>query len=292
MTMTLRKWLLPILIFVFLILIQVIFVVSYIKLDLTRNNDYLIFTCMGAMTFSAVIYVLFVRYIAVSDGVYEKEKEEELNANMKHLDEKYYAIVESELYESRKVRENLLEHINQLKEHHGSIEEIDEDLGKIRQLRYCEEPTANMVLTLKKNRAEKEYIPMSIKAVIPSDINISKLDLSSAISNMVDNAIEAAILVKESTVSIGLEPYVNVNVAIIGDFFVVRTENPTLSDKTIDDIDDLHTTKDSGYGVHGYGIKILHSISERYGGELTVDIKDHVSVITMMMNCNGKDFQL
>ncbi len=292
MTKLIGKWLLPILIFVFLILIQVIFVVSYINLDLTRNNDYLIFTCMGAMTFSAVIYVLFVRYIAVSDGVYEKEKEEELNANMKHLDEKYYAIVESELYESRKVRESLLEHINRLKEHRGSIEEIDEDIGKIRQLRYCENPTADMVLTLKKNRADKKNIPMSVKAVIPSDVNISKLDLSSAISNMVDNAIEAAILVKESTVEIGLEPYVNVSIAIIGDFFVIRTENPTLSDKTIDDIDDLHTTKDNSVGVHGYGINILRSISERYEGELTVDIKDHVSVFTMMMNCSGKDFRL
>ena len=71
---------------------------------------------------------------------------------------------------------------------------------------------------------------------------------------------------------------------------MIRTENPTLFEGRTDDIDQLRTTKDNSYGMHGYGLKILQNLAARYGGELTVEIEDQKCVFVMMLNCFEEDY--
>lgn len=292
MTRRMHKWLIPIIIFVLLITMQTIYIALIVSPNLTEDIYYVTLSSLGAIVFSAAVDILFIRYISNSDRYFELEKEAELKANLVHLDKKYFEIMENELALSRELKKDILTHIEDIrnnieagvnKDNSKSINAINEDIECFHALHYCEEPTVDMVLTLKKNKADKEYVPMSIKAVVPSDVNISKLDLSSGVSNMIDNAIEASIQARED----GIEPFVNVDIALRGDFLVIRTENPTSFNGKINDIEDLKTTKKADSGIHGYGLKILQNICGRYEGELTVDISDHVSVFTIMMVCDN-----
>ena len=289
-----RTLLIPILIFALFIMMQMI----YVFLLLARSSEVSIMHSMaasiGALVFNTAVNILFIRYIYDSNRLYERQKEEELKANLEHLDKKYFEIMDKELAESREINAGLLKHIEEIR---ASIEtgelnskavpvdKISESIEGLRSLRFCEDPTVDMVLTLKKNRADRESIPMNTKAVVPSDTGIAELDLSSAVSNLIDNAIEAALCVKEA----GKDAYVNVNISMKGKMLIIRTENPTLSDVTVDSIEDLRTTKTDIPGSHGYGLKILQAIAGRYDGELTIDMKDHISVFTMMLNCRRRE---
>ena len=285
-----KNTIIPIALLVLLPMMQLIYLTLIFRKDLASDMDYAMLAGIGALMFNTAINVLFIRFIASNDKIYEREKEEELKANLEHLDKRYFEAMEHELDETRRVKQDILENIGKIRDNIESgrtsdndrlISEIGTDVDRMTGSRFCEEPTVDMVLTLKKRKAESLSVPFTVKAVVPSDINISKLDLSSIVSNLADNAIESASQITDGSIG----PYVKINIAVKGDLLVVRTENTTSSDDTVDDIDSLHTTKDNTYGIHGYGLKILQNIAGRYGGELTVDIRDHVSVFTMMLNC-------
>ncbi len=281
----------PILLLALLPLMQLIYLTLIFRNDLAQDMTYAMMAGIGALVFNTAINILFIRFIASNDKLYEREKEEELKANLAHLDKRYFETMEQELSETDKIKKDILKRIGEIKANiesgkTGSNEElmnkIGTDVDKMTGMHFCEEATVDMVLTLKMRKAESLDIPMSVKAVVPGDVNISKLDLSSVVSNLADNAIESAATYKES----GSDPYVNLNIAKKGELLVIRTENPTVSSEVVDDITKLSTTKDNPIGVHGYGLKILRNIARRYDGELTVDIRDHVSVFTMMLNCS------
>ncbi len=285
-----RNFVIPIVLLVLLPMMQLIYLTLVFRKDLSSDMDYAMLAGIGALMFNTAINILFIRFIASNDKIFEREKEEELKANLEHLDKRYFEAMEHELDDTRKVKQDILGNIEKIKaniesgeitENDKLISEIGTDVNRMTSSRFCEEPTVDMVLTLKKRKAESLSVPITVKAVVPSDVNISKLDLSSVVSNLADNAIESA----SQVTSEGIEPYVKINVALKGELLVVRTENSTSSDTTVNDIESLHTTKDNTYGIHGYGLKILQNIANRYGGELTVDIRDHVSVFTMMLNC-------
>lgn len=285
----LRLVVIPGILLALLVLMQLLYIVSFFDHALYDNLNYAMLTSAVAMAFSTAIDILFIRYIKDSENLFEKEKEEELKANLEDLDKKYFELMEKELAESRDMKQRILQNVACYKEsiemgqldEDSSIRHIDEEVAQIRKMHFCEEPTADMVLTLKKNLADRESIPMTIRAVVPKDIAISRIDLSSVISNLIDNSIEAAVKAKQA----GLQAYVNVVVVHKGNFLVIRTENPTLYEGNIEDIDQLRTTKDDSYGMHGYGLKILQNLAERYDGELTVEIEDHKCVFVMMLNC-------
>lgn len=289
----LRLVIIPGILLALLVLMQALYLVSFFDHSLFDNLDYAMLTSAGAMAFSTAIDILFIRYITDSESLFEKEKEAELKANLENLDKKYFELMETELAESSDMKQRILQNIVSLKEsievgqvvEDASIRNIDEEVAQIRKMHFCEEPTADMVLTLKKNLADRESLPMTIRAVVPKDIQIARIDLSSVISNLIDNSVEAAIEVKQK----GLRAYVDVAIAQRESFLVIRTENPTLFEGRTDDIDQLRTTKDNSYGMHGYGLKILQNLAARYGGELTVEIEDHKCVFVMMLNCFDED---
>ena len=290
----LRLIVIPGILLALLVLMQALYIVSFFDHSLFDNLDYAMLTSAGAMAFSTAIDILFIRYITDSESLFEKEKEEELKANLENLDKKYFELMDKELTESRDMKQRILQNVMSLREsiemgqvvEDASIRNIDEEVAQIRKMHFCEEPTADMVLTLKKNLADKESIPMTIRAAVPKDIAISRIDLSSVISNLIDNSIEAAVAVKQK----GLRAYVDVVIAQRESFLVIRTENPTLFEGRTDDIDQLRTTKDNSYGMHGYGLKILQNLAARYGGELTVEIEDQKCVFVMMLNCFEEDY--
>lgn len=286
-----RTVIIPVIVFALLILIQIVYIILLLRHDLASNFTVAMLSGICALVFNTVLNILFIKYTAFINELYEREKENELKSNLEHLDKKYFDTMEKEISDSRQMKENILIKINALKhnlengelnKNQGIVSEVEDDVAIVDKNRYCEEPVIDMVLTLKSRKAYSCDIPITIKAVVPSDIGISKLDLSSAISNMADNALEAAIVFQEA----GNPSYVNISICRKGDYLVIRTENPTVSDGKISDIGEMHTTKNNNYGIHGLGLKILERIACRYNGELTVDIKDHMCVFNMLLDCS------
>ena len=272
---------------------QLIFIFLLYRPDLAANSDVAMSSGICALIFNSALNIVLISYISKCYEIYEEEKEKELKANLDKLDKKYFETIKNELSNSQVCKSIIIDKLNDIKLNldRGDInnsnvllEQINNDVEKIRNIKFCEEPTINMVLTLKTKKADSLSIPLHIKALVPSDIDISKLDLSSVISNMIDNALDAAY---EHKKEIGFSQ-VNISIVKKNNYLVIRTENPTTINKCITDIDELHTTKEQNDYIHGYGLKILNKIAERYNGELTVDINNHKSVFVMILDCANR----
>ncbi len=100
---------------------------------------------------------------------------------------------------------------------------------------------------------------------IPSENQVKEIDSVSIMGNVLDNAIEAAIL----TDKVKTKRYINVISACKKNVWIIKVTN-SKNDLVITD-KDFNTTK-SDKENHGHGINIIRMIAYRYNGE--VDISD------------------
>ena len=133
------------------------------------------------------------------------------------------------------------------------------------------------VVSCKAALCAKKGIQFEYAAEALPEVNIRAADISSALSNLLDNAIESA----EKTD----DPIVSLRVFSYKDYLSF-----VISNSVIDNIEPakeaLFTTKTDREG-HGYGIGIITEICEKYGGSLHWNVEDGRFTATAMMGNNA-----
>lgn len=149
----------------------------------------------------------------------------------------------------------------------GNVVEVQKDLEKMLGKRllpalasYTKNPSLNALLTYKYDIAKKHNIPFKIHVVIDPDYK--NLELMIALSNLIDNAIDAEQLMPEQYRSISVEIIQTENKLSILIMNKIPTsilaKNPT-----------LHTTK-SEDGIHGIGLKNVKQIVDSQEGLIDI----------------------
>lgn len=147
----------------------------------------------------------------------------------------------------------------------GNVTEVQKDLAKMLGQRlmpasYTKNPSLNALLTYKYDIAQKHNIPFKIHVVIHPDYK--NLELMVALSNLIDNAIDAELLLPEQYRSISVEIIQTENqlsILIMNKIATsILSQNPT-----------LHTTK-SEEGVHGIGLKNVQKIVNSQDGLIDI----------------------
>ena len=299
----------PVILISLLPLTQLVYMTVIFRPDLSDNLNFAIAAGIVALALNTGIDFLFVGFIRRSNRLYEIEKENEMKESLQNMDRRFFEVASNELHHTEEIKEDIKKKLEKLKglleeEQNGSssnndakevIDSIGGSVRNIKNIRFCEEPTVNMILNLKSRRAEALGIEMDISAAVTEDTGIAELDISSVVSNLIDNAIRAASEYKDTKdkeVSSSGEKdraYVKVGIGMVNGNLVVRTENPTVIKGEIDDVSALKTTKDNSDHTHGLGLKILQNIVKRYQGNLTVDIRNNLSVFVASMKCNAKE---
>lgn len=143
--------------------------------------------------------------------------------------------------------------------------------------RFCEEEVVNAVLTLKKQMADAEQIPMEISAFIPKIIPVSALDLCSLFCNLLDNAIEACR--RNSTIS----RYITVKADIVrGGYLLIKTEN-SCEQLPVRESSFFRTSKENA-SEHGYGLKLIEQIAEKYHGQTLIQQERTRFIVSVLLN--------
>ena len=125
------------------------------------------------------------------------------------------------------------------------------------------------VLNVKNIEAKQQNINLSVDINI-NEITINDADLCSVLSNLIDNAIEATEKTeKERLVKI----YINQK----GNMIFLKVKNPCQFNPKISN---FSTTKT---GNHGWGIKIINDIVNKYNGTITNQYEDKNIVIKVML---------
>ncbi len=128
--------------------------------------------------------------------------------------------------------------------------------------------------------AREKGIDFVTKIFVPEELPIDQCDMGVVLGNSIDNAIEAT-----QKCHCG-EKRIEIIMGIKKEALVLAVKNPLASPLKRDKNGDLLTTKvDSGR--HGYGIRSIRRVVERYGGDVLIDEEEGKFVITVIMNLRG-----
>ena len=117
-----------------------------------------------------------------------------------------------------------------------------------------------------KEKAEQRNILLQVEPpILPSELKIEDRELCVLCANLLDNALKAA---KEQ---------IKLNIAIAAGFLVIEMEND-YKEKPLVKNNHFVSETEQGSLAHGWGMKIIEQIVEKYHGELTIRVDVQVSI--------------
>lgn len=128
--------------------------------------------------------------------------------------------------------------------------------------RFCENDVVNAVLSSKAAAMEREEIAHTIGVNIPSTVALDDMDLCALFANGLDNAMEASRKLPPKDRSVELKSKVD------NGFLLLELANCFSGELAVKDGRIGTSKRDQSF--HGYGLKGIQEIAERYGGSCQV----------------------
>lgn len=281
-----KKKYIPVLYVCIMYAMQLMFVSFIFRKDLATDIKCVSIILIISVLISLCSVLLLLGYIKSCSALWEKENDEEIHSNVEGLQRRYDESVlssknkiEQSTAEIRAVIERIRTSLYESSSKIDYSKALGDVVSEITEDYYCNNRVVNMILTLKNSKATELGIRIDYMVSIPSELEILESDISSAVSNLVDNAIEAAAECKDTK----LAPYVELSIGMRNGYLVIRTENSTKTIKTITSLNDLRTNKKDTSSPHGYGIMILSALASKYNGNLSVEISNNIGIFTLIM---------
>lgn len=199
-------------------------------------------------------------------------------------------VAEEAMEEMRKTRHDIKNHLRFVNTLLGEAryEDARRYLGDVtdsveHMLSYidCGNKNINAILNYEKGRAEKIGIRLCTDVVVPKQLPFTEMDMCSLLCNLLENAIEAC--QSERMV----DAAVDVNLRVNGDYFLARVVNPMPKGRPKQVRPNLETTK-ANKENHGYGVKIVRSIAEKYSGYAMFKVEGQLFVADVMLDMKAR----
>lgn len=251
-----------------IILISCIHVFSHEKLS--RVGDLRVWIEGG---FVIIELVAFHLYYSIS-----KMYDEKIKLNILYLKQErenyVMEIAHSEIEKIKELRHDMKNHLTFMSYlvNEGRTEELKEYLEKYStelydalQFSLCGNYVIDYILNFEIKRANSVGVTIDYKIFVPPQLPFDDKDLCGLLTNILDNAIEAASKMENKTVELNLKWKYNI--------FLIQCVNAT--DKFTDGKLSSHipTTK-VNREVHGYGMKIIRSVVKKYNGTLKITVQE------------------
>ena len=194
----------------------------------------------------------------------------ERTSQLAGLREVYYQGLQQQERQVRQLRHDMRNHLTVVQ---GLLERGDTQgaVGYLEQMagsqalqgvrRFCENESANVVLSAKAEAMEQAGITADFAVSLPKDLPVADTDLAALLGNGLDNAIEG---VQNAAVK-----KITLRCRVDKGLLMLRLENPVGGEVN----PDLSTTKADKFS-HGFGIPGMRELAERYHGTLDADVKD------------------
>lgn len=163
----------------------------------------------------------------------------------------------------------------------GKYEELHQYLLSLHQYQYegihlrrfTDDEALNILLNQKATMAEKAGISFDCEVSLPPDGKIPIMDLSSLIVNLLDNAIEACATLPEARIRLRVHK---------SKAYLVFEESNTCKENILEK-NPLFRTRKKNPEMHGMGIKIIRSITQKYHGKYEVKSTDSCFTTTILL---------
>ena len=135
------------------------------------------------------------------------------------------------------------------------------------------------VLSEKKRVATEKNINIDFDVNLPSITGINSTDICTILLNLIDNAIEACLKVDNEQ-----DRNIKVILKNANSMAVIKVENTTFETVTIPSSTSLLKTTKEQKNTHGFGLKIVNSVAEKYNGSLVVQQENNRFTATVLLN--------
>ena len=253
-----------------LITIPIISILITLLLLISKNiNVYLvIFLCVLLVIINIMLFILYdflIQYIKHKLNKDILEKENEFNLKQLNIIKTNYEILE----EFRHDFKNHIIHINKCAINSNLNEIINYTNNLLDKTKINDNfnvNTGNLVIDSLLSFKFQEILKYDIK--IPYDLNINSVDLICILGNLIDNVIEANLMLNNVK-----DRYANINIKYIEKNLLINLEN-SFKEVKFDINKNLKTIK-KDKTKHGLGLKNIKKIVDKYNGNMEINIKDN-----------------
>lgn len=146
--------------------------------------------------------------------------------------------------------------------------------GSITNLSHSGNKMLDDILNIAFAKCDKNSIKLSMNAIVPENLNVDPVDLCSLITNLVDNAINAIKSTRKKEISLDVE--------FINSSLLIKVKNYTNKKFNKSELKSLlRNNSDDNY--HGWGLKIVNSIVEKYKGSIELECKNNIFSATALI---------
>ncbi len=223
---------------------------------------------------TAAFYFVFVLFYYG-----ETQKQAELQRERDMLDTQFLQ-AQAEFASMRQMQQNAAAYRHDMRHHFTllqglaskeCIEEIKDylqtaqsDMDAITPIRFCENETVNLILSVFAAKAKQSEILLTIDATLPDSLSLSETELCSLLSNALENSIHACENITDSN-----ERHIKLRVYSKNNKLCIDIRNRYQADPIFHQ--GLPVSKEKG---HGFGTKSMAYIVEKHGGVCQFSVKD------------------
>lgn len=243
----------------------------------------IMYTALTILFFAMSIIVIYF-YTEISKGYQRDSKLFLLENNFNSLMEQI--IVQKQNSEkTKKIRHDMKNHLTNIRflidsgETTAAMSLLDQVTDNVNKIVSETIDTGNSfvdaVLLSKTAVCREKNIDFSYSVQPLENIKIGAVDLSSLLSNLLDNAVEAA---AQTT-----EPFVRLTITKYNAYYTICVENSYMGKKSLKgSVGALISTK-SDKAPHGYGTQIISDIAQKYDGNYSWEAQESRFISTVIM---------
>jgi len=231
---------------------------------------------MFCLIISFIINVTIYEIIVNLEKYYEQERQLVFFKEKEKMIYDYYKLAISNKEELRTLRHDmknelqiaysLIEDEEGKKKAKNMLEEMKDNIDKIGKIEYCDNAILNALLGIKVSQAKEKDIKFEVELEDNLPIVLEDIDTCNIFSNLIDNSIQAAQKTQDKKIRLELG-------AQLG-FLVIKIENTYLGEIKQNNKNEILTNKKDDEN-HGYGLKIVKAIVQKYNGEMKIDYTEN-----------------
>jgi len=242
------------------------------------NRTYVVLSCIYNL-----ICCMLILYIQVSMCVQKKlERELETVSLLLHQSEEQYRQSNENIMLLNLKCHDLKHQIREYTQKRTIDEEYIKDLENIVNIYDSPVKTGNaaldLILTEKSLSCRKNRISLTCLADCSRLGFITDADLYGLFGNLIDNAVEAVMKTEDEG-----KREISINVRNVNSFISIEVENYFSGEVLLDDSGlPVTTKKDKNY--HGFGLKSVSRIVEKYGGDLKISAENGIFSVYILFS--------
>lgn len=235
---------------------------------------------LGAATdFFICVLILWVQYAICT--IHNLNREKDIVEQLLYERKRQYELSRENIEIINRKCHDLKHQIRALKQVDSSqrndyIEELEQNIDIYDAVVETGNEVVNTILSEKILNCEGRHIRLSC-IVDASHLDfMSTLDIYALLGNALDNAIENVSRYKDEDKRV-----ISLTIEAVGDFLSIQTNN--YCEEKVQFVDGLPLTTKRNQAYHGFGIKSMRHLAEKYGGYLVTSLENQVFTLQILL---------